>query len=89
MNFFDKFNGDMVRIGDKANFFKLKSKGYAINKEDHELPIAKIINISSLLVRGNHNQLYQKLEMRKSKINDNHEMHKINVSREMLEINTS
>ncbi len=89
MTFFDKSNGDMVRIGDKPNLFKLKSKGYAINKEDHELPITKIINISSLLVTGNHNQLYQKLEMHQSKVNDNHKMHKINVSYEMFEINTS
>jgi len=55
----------MVRTGDKPNLFKLESKGYAIDKENHELPIAKIINISSLLAKGIHNQLYQKFEMHK------------------------
>jgi hypothetical protein len=33
-------------------------------------------------MRKNHNLLYQKLKMYKSKINDNHEMHKMNMTNE-------
>jgi hypothetical protein len=49
LNFFDKFNGNMVRTCDKHDASRFKNRDYAIDKEDHELIIFTIINVSPLL----------------------------------------
>ncbi len=39
----------MVRTCDKHDAYRFKNKNYAINKEDHELIVVTIINVSPLL----------------------------------------
>lgn len=63
LNFFDKFNGGMVRTCDKHDASRFKNKDYVIDKEDHELIVVIIINVSPLLLKENYNLLYHKLEM--------------------------
>jgi hypothetical protein len=46
LKFFDKFYGSMVRTCDKHNASRFKNKDYAIDKEDHELIVVTIINVS-------------------------------------------
>ncbi len=63
LNFFDKFNGGMVRTCDKHDASRFKNKDYVINKKDHELIVVTIINVAPLLLKENYNLLYHKLEM--------------------------
>jgi hypothetical protein len=65
LNFFDKFNGGMVRTCDKHDASRFKKKNYVIDKEDHELIVFIIINLSPLLLKENYNLLYHKLEVLK------------------------
>jgi hypothetical protein len=52
LNFFDKTNGNMVKTYDKHDAFKLKSKDYVIDKQDHELPTCTITNVLPVLTKA-------------------------------------
>jgi hypothetical protein len=51
LNFFGKTNGNMVKTYDKHDAFKLKSKDYVIDKEDHKLLAFTITNVPPLLIK--------------------------------------
>ncbi len=51
LNFFGKTNGNMVKIYDKHDAFKLKNKDYVIDKEGHQLAAFTITNVPPLLMK--------------------------------------